>query len=59
MQDDRPETRYVAVGDDDVAYKVIGQGPLDLLYFLGVGSQVDALWDDPWDRSVSGGPNGV
>lgn len=25
-----PETRYVAVGDADVAYQVVGDGPFDL-----------------------------
>jgi class 3 adenylate cyclase len=48
--DETPETRYVAVGDADVAYKVAGEGPLDLLYFYGLGSHIDMLWDDP--RSV-------
>ena len=30
-----PETRYVAVGDADVAYRFVGDGPLDLLHFYG------------------------
>ena len=42
-----PETRYVAVGDADVAYQVVGSGAFDLLYFAGLGSQVDLLWDYP------------
>ncbi len=42
-----PETRYVAVGDADVAYRVIGDGPLDLLYFYGLGSHIDLFWDTP------------
>ena len=41
------ETRYVAVGDADVAYRVVGDGPFDVLYFLGLGSHVDLLLDDP------------
>jgi len=41
------ETKYVAVGDADVAYRVIGDGPFDLLYFYGLGSHVDLLSDDP------------
>ena len=40
-----PETRYVAVQDADVAYQVVGDGPIDLLYFAGLGSHVDLLWD--------------
>ena len=39
------ETRYVAVGDADVAYQVLGDGPVDLLYFAGLGSHVDVLWE--------------
>lgn len=42
-----PQTRYVAVDDADVAYQVLGEGPPDLLYFYGFGSQLDILWDLP------------
>lgn len=44
---DRPETRYIAVGDGDVAYQAVGDGPFDLLYFYGLGSHVDLFWDIP------------
>src|SRR5436190_7664074 len=39
------ETRYVAVGDADVAYQVIGEGPLDLLYSYGMGSHIELAWE--------------
>ena len=42
---ERPETRYVAVGDADVAYQVFGQGPPDLLWCYGLGSHVDLFWE--------------
>jgi class 3 adenylate cyclase/alpha-beta hydrolase superfamily lysophospholipase len=42
-----PETRYVAVGEADVAYQVIGDGPRDLLYTFGLGSHVEAWRDLP------------
>jgi class 3 adenylate cyclase/pimeloyl-ACP methyl ester carboxylesterase len=42
-----PETMYVESGEADVAYTVVGDGPLDLLYFYGLGSHVDLIWDDP------------
>jgi len=42
---ERPETRYVAVGDADVAYQVFGQGPPDLLYCYGLGSHIDLIWE--------------
>ena len=40
------ETKYVAVGDASVAYRVMGDGPLDLLYFFGMGSHVDMYSDE-------------
>jgi class 3 adenylate cyclase len=42
-----PEIKYVAIGDADVAYRVLGEGPFDLLYFFGLGSHVDMQSDDP------------
>jgi class 3 adenylate cyclase len=42
-----PETRFVAVGDADVAYQVLGEGPLDLLYLYGMGSHIDLAWESP------------
>jgi class 3 adenylate cyclase len=42
-----PETRYVAVGDADVAYQVVGEGPPDLLYCYGIGNQVELAWEIP------------
>jgi class 3 adenylate cyclase/pimeloyl-ACP methyl ester carboxylesterase len=43
---DRPETRYVTVGDADVAYQVLGKGPIDLLFCWGFGSHIDLAWDE-------------
>ena len=42
-----PETRYVAVGDASVAYQVVGDGPIDLLYCFGLGSHIEVAWDLP------------
>jgi class 3 adenylate cyclase len=42
-----PETRYVAVGDADVAYQVVGDGPIDLLYCFGLGSHIEVAWEVP------------
>ena len=42
-----PETRYVTVGDADVAYQVLGEGPLDLLYCYGMGSHIEFAWESP------------
>jgi class 3 adenylate cyclase/alpha-beta hydrolase superfamily lysophospholipase len=41
-----PETRYIAVGDADVAYQVLGHGPIDLLFCYGLGSHLEHYWDD-------------
>ena len=43
----RPDTKYVGVGDADVAYQVIGDGPNDVLYFYGIGSHVEVQWTMP------------
>jgi len=42
-----PETRYVNVHNDDVAYQVFGDGPIDLLYCFGTGSHIELFWDLP------------
>jgi class 3 adenylate cyclase len=52
---ERPETKYVAVGDADVAYQVFGHGAPDVLFCYGLGSHIDYFWDleylvDAWSR---------
>ncbi len=42
-----PETRYARVGEDRLAYQVLGQGPPDLVLTMGSFSHVDLVWDDP------------
>ena len=43
---ERPQTRYVPVGGVEVAYQVVGEGPLDVVYIAGF-AHVDLRWDDP------------
>ena len=43
----RPDTKYVPVGDADVAYQVLGEGRSDLLFFNGLGSHVEMAWENP------------
>jgi pimeloyl-ACP methyl ester carboxylesterase len=43
----RPETHYTSVGDAQVAYQVLGDGPSDLLLFAGLGGHIELMWDDP------------
>ena len=40
----QPQTQFVRVGDADVAYQVLGQGPPDLLLFGGIESHVELNW---------------
>ena len=44
MHGDRPETRYVTVGDIEVAYQVVGDGPIDLVYHHGF-CHLDLQWE--------------
>jgi class 3 adenylate cyclase len=43
----RPETRYAWLGQDRIAYQVMGQGPPDLVVTPGSFSHMDAVWEDP------------
>jgi class 3 adenylate cyclase/pimeloyl-ACP methyl ester carboxylesterase len=43
-----PETRYVTKDDGtQVAYQVVGEGPLDLIYSAGGAIPIDLVWDAP------------
>jgi class 3 adenylate cyclase len=43
-----PETKYARVADDSyVAYQVIGNGPIDLVYTSGWLGHVEAQWEYP------------
>lgn len=39
-----PETRYARLGDDRIAYQVVGDGPVDLVLSWGIFSTLDAVW---------------
>lgn len=41
---ERPRTQYVTVGDADVAYQVLGEGPPDLLLLNSVTSHLELNW---------------
>jgi class 3 adenylate cyclase len=45
---DRPETRYAWNGDISLAYQVLGEGRMDLLYLQGYCSHVDMNWESPY-----------
>jgi len=42
-----PETRYAKSGALNIAYQVVGEGPLDLIYVPGWISNVELMWDEP------------
>jgi class 3 adenylate cyclase len=54
----RPSTGYARIGDQSVAYQVIGEGPVDVVTVLGARAPFDAEWDDPsvraWYRQFDG-----
>ena len=43
----QPETRYARSGDVNIAYQVVGEGPLDLVYVPGWVSNVELNWAEP------------
>jgi hypothetical protein len=53
---DRPETRFAWNDDVALAFQVIGDGQMDLLYRQGYASHVDLSWGSPYlSRSASPG----
>jgi DNA-binding winged helix-turn-helix (wHTH) protein/pimeloyl-ACP methyl ester carboxylesterase/class 3 adenylate cyclase len=42
-----PETRYAQSGDVNIAYQVIGDGPLDLVFVMGWVSHLEYFWAEP------------
>jgi class 3 adenylate cyclase len=42
-----PETRYAHSGDIEIAYQILGDGPIDLVYVAGAITHLDVMWEDP------------
>ena len=42
-----PETHYAKSGDVHIAYQVIGDGPIDLVYVPGFISHLEIYWEEP------------
>ncbi len=42
-----PQTRYAKSGDVHIAYQVVGEGPVDLVYVPGWISHVELAWELP------------
>ena len=43
----RPETRYARSGDVHIAYQVVGEGPIDIVFVQGFISNLEVQWEDP------------
>lgn len=44
---DVPEPRYARSGDLNIAYQVVGEGPLDLVVVPTNFSNIELLWELP------------
>jgi class 3 adenylate cyclase/pimeloyl-ACP methyl ester carboxylesterase len=44
---DLPETRYAHSGELNIAYQVLGEGPLDVVFVPGIISHLDMQWGLP------------
>ncbi len=42
-----PETKYARSGDVNIAYQVMGEGALDLVFVMGWVSHLDYYWEQP------------
>jgi len=42
-----PETRYARSGEVRIAYQVVGNGPIDLVFVPGFISNLEVHWEDP------------
>jgi len=43
----RPETKYAKSGDINIAYQILGDGPIDLVYVPGWVSHLEYGWEQP------------
>jgi hypothetical protein len=41
------ETRYAQTDQINIAYQVVGEGPLDLVFVIGWVSHIDYFWEEP------------
>jgi len=47
MMPDAPKTQYAKSGETNIAYQVIGNGPIDLVFVMGWVSHLDYFWTEP------------
>ena len=46
-----PETRYARSGDVNIAYQVVGDGPVDLLWIPVFAQHIELSWEEPYRRA--------
>ena len=42
-----PDVRYARSGDVSIAYQVVGEGPVDLIFVRGIAGDLLSTWDQP------------
>ncbi len=48
---EKPEARYARNGDIHIAYQVVGDGPVDLVFCAGIFSNIEVAWELPeWNH---------
>jgi len=47
MSQEVPKTAYARSGDVNIAYQVLGDGPIDLVFVMGWVSHLDCFWTEP------------
>src|SRR5688572_12744060 len=43
----QPRTQYAKAGELNIAYQVVGDGPIDVVFTFGWVSHLDFQWTDP------------
>ena len=46
-----PETQYTRSGDVNIAYQILGDGPIDLLWIPGFAQHLELAWEEPYRRA--------
>jgi class 3 adenylate cyclase/alpha-beta hydrolase superfamily lysophospholipase len=46
-----PETQYTRSGDVNIAYQIVGDGPIDLLWIPGFAQHLELAWEEPYRRA--------
>jgi pimeloyl-ACP methyl ester carboxylesterase len=44
---DVPETKYAKLGEDRIAYQVLGEGPPDMVFMPALGGCIEMYWEWP------------